>query len=101
MFAKEKGDRAGEGKVFGELGDAADHRLGEFKQAITYHNQSLIFSKEMDDGATGDVFRLLGDAYECLGDCREAVTHYSQSLIISKEMGDWAKEQDVFRLRRL
>ena len=40
------GDRAGEGDAYGNLGNAY-HRLGDFQQAIEYHNQHLRIAKQL------------------------------------------------------
>ena len=39
-IAKEAGDRAGEGKAYGNLGNAY-RSLGKFSKAIEYHGQYL------------------------------------------------------------
>ena len=44
------GDRAGEGKAYGNLG-AAHQLLGDFSQAIKYHTQALEIAKEVNDRA--------------------------------------------------
>ena len=42
------GDRAGEGKAYGNLGNAYDG-LGDFKKAIDYHERDLKIAKEVGD----------------------------------------------------
>ena len=49
-IAKELGDRAGEGRAYGNLGNAFGG-LGNFKKAIEYHNQDLTIAKELGDRA--------------------------------------------------
>ena len=50
IIVKEVGDRAGEGKAYGNLGNAY-HSLGKFQEAIEYHNQDLSIAKEVGDRA--------------------------------------------------
>ena len=54
------GDKAGEGRAYGNLGNAYQG-LGDFKQAIKYHEQHLSIAKEVGDKA-GE-----GRAYANLG----------------------------------
>ena len=48
--AKEVGDRAGEGAVYRNLGNAYDSQ-GDFSKAIEYHAQHLALAKEVGDRA--------------------------------------------------
>ena len=62
-IAKEVGDRAGEGRAYGNLGNAY-HSLGDFKQAIEYHMLYLTIAKEVGDRAgEGRAYCNLGNAY--------------------------------------
>ena len=47
-IAKELGDKAGEGRSYGNLGNAY-HSLGELKTAIPYHQRHLEIAKEVGD----------------------------------------------------
>ena len=47
-IAKEVGDKHGEGKAYGNLGNAYRF-LGDFKKAIEYHNLHLKIAKEVGD----------------------------------------------------
>ena len=45
-ISKEVGDRAGEGRAYGNLGNAYNS-LGDFQKAIEYHKRHLKISKEV------------------------------------------------------
>ena len=91
-IAKELGDRAGEGRAYGNLG-IIYRKLGDFKQAITYHNQDLSIAKELGDKAgEGRAYGNLGNAYHSLGDFKQAIKYQNQHLSIAKELGDTAGE---------
>ena len=45
-IAKEIGDRAGEGRAYGNLGNAYQS-LGDYQKAIEYHEKHLKIAKEM------------------------------------------------------
>ena len=59
-IGKEIGDRAGEGRAYGNLGNAYDS-LGDYQRAFEYHEKHLKIAKEFGDWA-GE-----GAAYESLG----------------------------------
>jgi tetratricopeptide (TPR) repeat protein len=45
-IAKEVGDRAGQGRAYGNLG-IAFKSLGQFEKAVEYHNKHLAIAKEL------------------------------------------------------
>ena len=91
-IAKEVGDRAGEGKAYGNLGNAYC-RLGNFKQGIEYHNQQLNIAKEVGDTAgEGKAYGSLGNAYCSLGNFKKAIEYHNQDHSIAREVGDRAGE---------
>ena len=49
-FSKEVGDRTGEGKAYGKLGNTY-YGLGDFQKAKEYHERHLKISKEVGDRA--------------------------------------------------
>ena len=62
-IAKEIGDRAGEGRAYGNLGNAY-HSLGDYQKAIEYHEKHLKIAKEIGDRAgEGRAYGNLGNAY--------------------------------------
>ncbi|XP_068726251.1 tetratricopeptide repeat protein 28-like [Montipora capricornis] len=82
------GDRAGEGKAYGNLGNTYQS-LGDFKQAIKYHQQDLRIAKEVwDRVGEGRAYCNLGNAYQSLGDFRQAIEYHKQHLSIATELGD-------------
>ena len=89
---KEVGDRTGEGRAYCNLGNAFEG-LGDFKQALEYHNQELSIAKEMADRAEeGRAYCNLGIAFQGLGDFKQALEYHKQHLSIAKEVGDRAGE---------
>ena len=49
-IGKEISDRAGEGKAYGNLGNALES-LGDYRKAIDYHEKHLKIAKEIGDRA--------------------------------------------------
>ena len=91
-IAKEAGDRASEGRAYGNLGNAYES-LGQFKEAIEYHKKSLSVAKEVGDRAgEGRAYRNLGDVYDSLGQFKEAFEYYKKDMSIAREVGDRAGE---------
>ena len=91
-IAKDVGDSAGEGKAYGNLGNA-HHRLGDFKKAIDYHKLHLKIAKEVGDRAgEGRAYGNLGNAHHRLGDFKKAIDNHKLRLKIAKEVGDRAGE---------
>ena len=89
-IAKKRGDRAGEGNAYFNLGNACCN-LGDFQQAIEYYTQSLSIAEELGDRAMEGVASLnLGSAYYKLSDFQQAIKYNTQSLSIAKESGDRA-----------
>ena len=80
-IAKELGDRAGEGRAYGNLGISYDS-LGDFKQAVKYHNQHLSIAKELGERAgEGRAYGNLGSAHQRPADLKQAVKYNNQHLI--------------------
>ena len=89
---QEVGDRAGEGRAYGNLGNACDD-LGDFKQALEYHNQHLRIAKEVGDRAReGCAYGHLGNACQGLGNFKQALEYHKQHLSIAKEVENRACE---------
>jgi len=86
-IAKESGDKAREGCVYCNLGNAYQS-LRDFKQAIDYHKQDLSIAKELGQRNTERrAYCNLGNAYDSLGDFKRAIDYHNQSLSIAKELG--------------
>ncbi|MEH2004156.1 tetratricopeptide repeat protein [Nostoc sp.] len=76
------------GFVLNELGNASQC-LGQYAQAINYHQQSLEIKKKIGD-RNGEVDSLgnLGTCYNSLTEYPRAINYYEQSLLIAKEIND-------------
>jgi len=72
------GDRAGEGRAYGNLGIAYQSQ-GDVSKAIEYHAQDLAIAKEVGDQAgEGRAYGNLGIAYQSLGDVSKAIEYHAQ-----------------------
>ena len=79
-IAKEIGDRAGEGKAQGNLGNAYQS-LCEYRKAIVYHEKRLKIAKEIGNRAgEGRAYGNLSDAYQSLGEYRKAVEYHQREI---------------------
>ena len=84
------GNRAGEGKAYGNLGNAY-LSFGKLQEAIEYYNQHLSIAKEVGNRAgEGRAYGNLGNAYHGLGKFQEALEYQNQHLFIAKEVGNRA-----------
>ncbi|XP_074635275.1 uncharacterized protein LOC141893773 [Acropora palmata] len=91
-IAKQIGDRAGEGRAYGNLGNAYQS-LGDYQKAIEYHEKDLKIAKQIGDRAgEGRAYGNLGNAYDSLGDYQKAIEYHEKYLKIAKEIGDRAGE---------
>ena len=86
-IAKEVGDRAGEGKAYGNLGNAYQSQ-GDYAKAIEYHGKRLVIATEVGDRAgEGRAYANLGIAYDAQGDFNKAIEYHTMDLAIAKEAG--------------
>ena len=88
FIAREIGDRQGESKALGNLGNAY-RSLSKYGEAIECHQQALAIFREIGDrrgegGALGN----LGNAYDSLDNYGKAIEFYQQHLAIAREIGD-------------
>ena len=91
-IAAEIGDRAGEGRAYGNLGNAYQS-LGDYRKAIEFHEKQLKIAKEIGDQAgEGRAYANLGTAYQSLGDYHKAIEFHEKQLKIAVEIGDRAGE---------
>jgi tetratricopeptide (TPR) repeat protein len=69
------------------LGNAYDS-LGDYQQAIDYHQQALVIFQEIGD-RSGIAISLnnLANAYQSLGEYQQAIVYDQQSLVIKQEIG--------------
>ena len=87
--------------ICGNLGNAY-YSLGQYPQAIDYHQQQLAIAREIGD-RRGEASSLgnLGNAYHALGQYPQAIEYQQQSLAIAREIGDRTEEANsLFNLYR-
>ncbi|KAF6022583.1 GPSM2 [Bugula neritina] len=91
-IVRELGDRPAEGRAAGNLGNTF-YLLGNFAEAINYHQQRLAIGKEYGDKpAERRAYSNLGNAHIFLGEFEIAIEYYKKSLQLSKQLGDLALE---------
>jgi tetratricopeptide (TPR) repeat protein len=75
-------------RLLGTVGNAyAD--LGQVEKAIGYHEQRLVFDREIGNRqGEGNALGDLGVAYADLGQVEKAIGCYEQSMVIAREIGD-------------
>ena len=87
-IAIEIGNREGEGRAYGNLGNAYCS-LGDFRKAIEYQEKHLKIAIEIGDRAgEGLAYGNLGIPYRSLGDFRKAIEYQEKHLKIAIEIGD-------------
>ncbi|XP_044180420.1 tetratricopeptide repeat protein 28-like, partial [Acropora millepora] len=90
-IAIEIGDQGGEGKAYGNLGNAYQS-LGDYRKAIEYHEKKLKIAIEIGDrggeGGAYGTYGNLGNAYWSLGDYQRAIEYHEKLLKIAIEIGD-------------
>lgn len=90
--ALEIGDREGEARALGNLGDAHTV-LGEVRQAIGFYEQRLEIAREVGDrGSQAIMLDSLGTAHSSLGEVCQAIGFYEQCLEIAREVSDRQRE---------
>ena len=90
------GDRSGEGKAYGNLGNAR-HSLGDFQAALDFHEHQLKIAKELGDrSGQGNACCNLGNAYLSLGDFKTTIDYHDRHLKIAKELGDRSGEGTAY-----
>ncbi|KAG7253364.1 hypothetical protein CRUP_002107 [Coryphaenoides rupestris] len=78
-LVKELGDRAAQGRAFGNLGNT-HYLLGNFVEAIKFHRQRLSIAKEFGDkAAERRAYSNLGNALIFLGQFNAATEYYSSA----------------------
>uniref|UniRef100_A0A4W6E7L5 G protein signaling modulator 2 n=1 Tax=Lates calcarifer TaxID=8187 RepID=A0A4W6E7L5_LATCA len=91
-IVKELGDRAAQGRTYGNLGNT-HYLLGNFRKAVTSHEQRLLIAKEFGDrSAERRAYCNLGNAYIFLGEFEVAAEHYKRTLQLARQLKDRAVE---------
>jgi tetratricopeptide (TPR) repeat protein len=80
------GDRAGEGGVYGNLGNA-NYLLGDYSKALEYHTQHLAIAKEVADRAVeGEAYGRLGTGYLYLNDVDKTVAYFEAKHVLARSL---------------
>ncbi|KAK1155743.1 G-protein-signaling modulator 1b isoform X5 [Acipenser oxyrinchus oxyrinchus] len=91
-LVKELGDRAAQGRVFGNLGNT-HYLLGNFVEAINFHKERLSIAKEFGDkAAERRAYSNLGNAHIFLGQFSIATEYYRKTLHLSRQLKDQVME---------
>ncbi|KAI1900578.1 hypothetical protein AGOR_G00051360 [Albula goreensis] len=91
-LVKELGDRAAQGRAFGNLGNT-HYLLGNFVEAIKFHRERLSIAKEFGDkAAERRAYSNLGNALIFLGQFNPATEYYRKTLQLSRQLKDRVME---------
>ncbi|XP_030640531.1 G-protein-signaling modulator 1b [Chanos chanos] len=91
-LVKELGDRAAQGRAFGNLGNT-HYLLGNFVEAIKFHRERLSIAKEFGDkAAERRAYSNLGNALIFLGQFNTATEYYRKTLHLSRQLKDQVME---------
>ncbi|XP_036384981.1 G-protein-signaling modulator 1b isoform X1 [Megalops cyprinoides] len=91
-LVKELGDRAAQGRAFGNLGNT-HYLLGNFVEAIKFHRERLSIAKEFGDkAAERRAYSNLGNALIFLGQFNTATEYYRKTLQLSHQLKDQVME---------
>ncbi|XP_026111284.1 G-protein-signaling modulator 1-like isoform X3 [Carassius auratus] len=91
-LVKELGDRAAQGRAFGNLGNT-HYLLGNFVEAIKFHRERLSIAKEFGDkAAERRAYSNLGNALIFLGQFNAATDYYRKTLQLSRQLKDQVME---------
>ena len=93
----QEGDGTGEGHAYGCLGKD-HHGLGNFKDALCFHEKQLEIALEIRDKAEeGRAQENLGNTYYSINDFDSAIERYKEALCIAEELGDKAEIRNANR----
>ncbi|XP_015272595.1 PREDICTED: G-protein-signaling modulator 1 [Gekko japonicus] len=91
-LVKELGDRAAQGRAYGNLGNT-QYLLGNFSKAVAFHKERLAIAKEFGDkAAERRAHSNLGNAHIFLGRFDIAAEYYKKTLQLSRQLKDQAVE---------
>ncbi|KAK6308772.1 G-protein-signaling modulator 2 isoform X2 [Coregonus clupeaformis] len=91
-IVKDLGDRAAQGRTYGNLGNTY-YLLGNFQKTVVAHEQRLLIAKEFGDrAAERRAYCNLGNAYIFLGQFGVAAEHYKRTLQLARLLKDKAVE---------
>ncbi|XP_078343237.1 uncharacterized protein LOC144628975 [Oculina patagonica] len=93
QLAKEMGNRAEEGRAYGDLGTAYYKQIGDMTAALYYYELYLNISKEVGDrDGERRAYSNIGNVLLSCGDFKTAIIYHERDLKITKELGDRAGE---------
>ncbi|XP_059503785.1 G-protein-signaling modulator 2 isoform X1 [Stegostoma tigrinum] len=91
-IVKELGDRAAQGRAYGNLGNT-HYLLGNFRKAVESHKERLKIAKEFGDkSAERRASSNLGNAFVFLGEFEIAAEYYKRTLHLARQLKDRAVE---------
>ncbi|XP_044308987.1 G-protein-signaling modulator 1 [Varanus komodoensis] len=91
-LVKELGDRAAQGRAYGNLGNS-QYLLGNFGRAVIFHKQRLAIAKEFGDkSAERRAYSNLGNAHIFLGRFDISAEYYKKTLQLSRQLKDHVME---------
>ncbi|KAM9326446.1 G-protein-signaling modulator 2 [Gastrophryne carolinensis] len=92
LIVTELGDRAAQGRAYGNLGNT-HYLLGNFRKAVMSHEQRLLIAKEFGDrSAERRAYSNLGNAFIFLGEFEMAAEYYKRTLHLARQLKDRAVE---------
>ncbi|KAA8587298.1 hypothetical protein FQN60_016160 [Etheostoma spectabile] len=95
-IVKELGDRAAQGRTYGNLGNTY-YLLGSFRKAVASHEQRLLIAKERtlqlarqlkDRAVEAQACYSLGNTFTLLQDYERAIDYHLKHLIIAQDLND-------------
>ncbi|XP_056379478.1 G-protein-signaling modulator 2 isoform X2 [Hyla sarda] len=92
VIVTELGDRAAQGRAYGNLGNT-HYLLGSFRKAVMSHEQRLLIAREFGDrSAERRAYSNLGNAFIFLGEFEMAAEYYKRTLQLARQLKDRAVE---------
>ncbi|KAG9483329.1 G-protein-signaling modulator 2 isoform X1 [Eleutherodactylus coqui] len=92
LIVTELGDRAAQGRAYGNLGNT-HYLLGNFRNAVISHEQRLLIAREFGDrSAERRAYSNLGNAFIFLGEFDMAAEYYKRTLMLARQLKDRAVE---------
>ena len=97
-IAKEIGDRAEEGRAYGNLGNAYQS-LGDYRKAIEYHEKHLKIAIETGDQAgEGQAYYSIGLQFLCLKQTENAIDNIVSAVDAFNSLRSLLKSEDDWKI---